>query len=97
MPQHAYETGPADPPSQPSARQAAVVGLGWRMGSAVALPLRIAFFTSPMALVLRISRGHASVQLKIVRQRHTAATQTTSCKRRTAEINCCRFRIWIVV
>jgi hypothetical protein len=24
-----------------------------------------------MALVMRISRGHASVQLKIVRQRHT--------------------------
>jgi hypothetical protein len=35
------------------------------------LPLRIAFFTSPMALVMRISRGQASVQLKIVRQRHT--------------------------
>jgi hypothetical protein len=27
--------------------------------------------TSPMALVMRISRGHASVQFKIVRQRHT--------------------------
>jgi hypothetical protein len=32
-------------------------------------PLRIAFFTSPMALVMRISRGQASVQLKMVRQR----------------------------
>jgi uncharacterized membrane protein YjjP (DUF1212 family) len=35
------------------------------------VPLRIAFFTSPMALVMRISRGQASVQLKRVRQRHT--------------------------
>ena len=33
--------------------------------------LRIACFTSPIALVMRISRGRASVQLKIVRQRHT--------------------------
>jgi hypothetical protein len=39
------------------------------MGSARALPLRIAFFTSPMALVMRISRRQASVQLKIVRKR----------------------------
>jgi hypothetical protein len=31
--------------------------------------LRLAFFTSPMALVMRISRRHASVQLKIVGQR----------------------------
>jgi hypothetical protein len=28
------------------------------------VPLRMACFTSPMALVMRISRGHASVQLK---------------------------------
>ncbi len=34
------------------------------------LPLRMAFFTSPIALVMRISRGQASVQLKMVRQRH---------------------------
>lgn len=33
------------------------------------LPLRIAFFTSPMALVMRIARGQASVRLKMVRQR----------------------------
>jgi hypothetical protein len=31
----------------------------------------MAFFTSPIALVMRISRGQASVQLKMVRQRHT--------------------------
>jgi hypothetical protein len=36
------------------------------------LPLRIAFFTSPTALVMRISRGRASVQLKIVRQRQNS-------------------------
>lgn len=34
-------------------------------------PLRIAFFTSPIALVMRISREHTSVQFKMVRQRHT--------------------------
>src|SRR5690606_16747467 len=34
-------------------------------------PYRIAFFTSPIARVIWISRGHASVQLKIVRQRQT--------------------------
>jgi hypothetical protein len=48
-------------------RQAPEVA-AWRMGSARAEPLRIAFFTSPMALVMRISRGQASVQLKMVRQ-----------------------------
>ena len=41
------------------------------MGSARAEPLRIAFFTSPMARVILISRGQASVQLKMVRQRQT--------------------------
>jgi hypothetical protein len=52
-----------------------IQGQGCRTGSqdfqglARAEPLRIAFFTSPMALVMRISRGQASVQLKIVRQR----------------------------
>lgn len=37
-------------------RQAAEV-FAWRMGSARALPFRIAFFTSPIALVMRISRA----------------------------------------
>jgi hypothetical protein len=36
-----------------------------------AVPYRIAFFTSPMARVILISRGQASVQLKMVRQRQT--------------------------
>ena len=37
----------------------------------VAAALGIAFFTSPMVSVMRISRRPVSVQLKIMRQRHT--------------------------
>jgi len=37
----------------------------------VAAPIEDRLFTSPIALVMRISRGHASMQLKMVRQRHT--------------------------
>jgi hypothetical protein len=53
--------------SRRSAVRAGHVADGLGAGGA----LRIAFFASSMALVMWISREHASVQLKMVRQRHT--------------------------
>src|SRR5680860_1645838 len=82
---------------KPVAPQCGATGLRRARAEGYALPRMIACLTSEIACVTWIPRGHASVQLKVVRQRHTPSLslrmsrRTLALSSRESKMNRCAF------